>query len=128
MSIGTSLESTESFSLRQFQLRALQWMSTCFPDAKSKRVEQRALRFLEEAIELAQAVGVTAEQAALLTKQVYDKPVGEARFELGAVMVTLSGVACACTEDLASCAENELTWCIEHSADIQRKNRNKLTI
>lgn len=53
----------------------------------------RALRLLEETLELCQAEGVTPEEAAIIVRQVYSRPVGEAEQELGGVMTTLMAYA-----------------------------------
>jgi hypothetical protein len=73
--------------------RCLKWIKTCFgADPGFIDVEERALRFLEESLELVQVDEVTREQAHRLVDQVFDKPVGDAS-ELGGVAVTL---ACYC--------------------------------
>lgn len=53
----------------------------------------RALRLLEEVIELSQAEGVTEQEIDTIKRQVMDKPAGSARAEFGGVMVTIMGYA-----------------------------------
>lgn len=53
----------------------------------------RALRALEEMIELAQAEDITIEELNIIRDQVYNKPKGIALHELGGVMVTIAGYA-----------------------------------
>lgn len=53
----------------------------------------RAMRVLEEALELAQAERVTVEEASIIQKQVYDKPAGDPQSELGGVMTTVIAYA-----------------------------------
>lgn len=55
-------------------------------------VEERALRFGEESLELIQSLGTTKEQAHALVEQVFNKPLGDPFQELGGVLVTLSSV------------------------------------
>ncbi len=50
---------------------------------------ERAYRFLEEALELVQAEGISAADVALLTVHVFQKPKGEPEQEAGGVGVTL---------------------------------------
>lgn len=47
----------------------------------------RALRLLEEAIELAQAEGVTMQEVGIVRDQVYAKPPGDPLQELGGVLI-----------------------------------------
>jgi len=56
-------------------------------------VDERARRFLEEAIELCQAVGVTREQADTVADYVYGRETGKPFQEIGGVMVTLNCLA-----------------------------------
>src|SRR6185312_5264384 len=87
--------------------------------------EQRSFRFLEEALELAQAVGTTREEALKLVDYVYSRPIGQVGQEIGGVMVTLAGVATVCAELVNSCAEDELARCIANTAKIRMKDLNK---
>lgn len=52
-------------------------------------LKERALRVLEEAVELAQAEGVDITMVNRLTDHVYSKPPGEPAQEVGGVAVTL---------------------------------------
>lgn len=54
---------------------------------------ERAMRMLEEAAELAQALGVAEEQFRLIGRHVWSKPKGEIYQELGGAALTLA--ACA---------------------------------
>ncbi len=64
------------------------WASLAFGEEEmTPRV--RALRLLEEALELAQAEGVDADTAAKVAARVFSRPVGEARLEAGGVGVCL---------------------------------------
>ncbi|HYF06361.1 MAG TPA: hypothetical protein VD970_01985 [Acetobacteraceae bacterium] len=59
----------------------------------------RALRLLEEVLELCQAEAVTAEEAAIVARQVFSRPTGEAEQELGGVMTTLMAYAYTAERD-----------------------------
>lgn len=78
---------TNSRTLRQIQVK--QWAERCFGEAQVASPTQRGLRFLEEAIELYQAVGCDREQAHKLVDFIFDRPVGEPAQEVGGVSVTL---------------------------------------
>lgn len=56
-------------------------------------MDTRALRFLEEAMELAQAFGLEERRAHIVTSYVYRRPWGVPAQEIGGVMVTLSLLA-----------------------------------
>lgn len=53
----------------------------------------RTLRALEEMMELAQAEGVTTEECDILKFQVWNKPPGDPKQEVGGVMVCMAGYA-----------------------------------
>jgi len=76
--------------------RCLRWLAEVFGPSATQDVEERALRFGEESLELIQSLGITREQAEALVKQVFDKPIGEPEQELGGTMVTLATL-CAVT-------------------------------
>lgn len=56
-------------------------------------IEERARRFLEEAIELCQAVGITREETAAVADYVFGREPGQPAQEIGGVMVTLNCLA-----------------------------------
>jgi hypothetical protein len=71
------------------QQRAFEWCRRAFGVSVAENRPERAARFLEEAIELAQVVGLPEEAAARLVRHIYSRPVGEIRQEVGGVSVTL---------------------------------------
>src|SRR5580704_3253742 len=67
---------------------AYEWGVRTFGDvARSNR--ERARRFIEEAIELAQACGMHPVEVARILEHVYNKPPGEVFQEAGGVGITL---------------------------------------
>lgn len=80
--------------------RVSQFLKDAFPDDPVVRPKVRVYRFLEEAMELAQAMEVTKEEAAKLLDYVFSRPVGEVRQELGGTVFTLVGVANALDMDI----------------------------
>lgn len=76
------------------------------PHARDPRI--RAGRFLEEAIELVQAVGLTQADVVKMAAYVYARPVGEVRSEIGGSLTTLSALARVLGYDLEVAAILEL--------------------
>ncbi len=98
--------------ITSFQSRVERWLEACFPpDVRTNRGE-RTHRFLEEALELAQANGCTRDDALALVEYVFGRPAGEAAQEVGGVMVTLASL-CSASEinmDNAGNRELERNW------------------
>lgn len=91
-----------------FQQRAWAWMLAAFGLEIAGRTNERAHRFLEESIELAQAVGVTSEEAHMLVDYVFNRASGEPEQEAGGVMLTLAGLCDWLGIDMAKAGETEL--------------------
>lgn len=91
-----------------FQTRVQQWCVTCFGPTIAADVLERNHRFLEEALELVQALGCTQEEAHQLVDYVFGRPVGEPAQELGGVMVTIAALAVPNGLDMEEAAETEL--------------------
>jgi hypothetical protein len=79
---------TLSPTLDEDQRKLVAWGTECFGADHMADHKVRALRLLEEAIELSQAVSVPAEQCAKLVEYVYSRPAGNPQQELGGVGVT----------------------------------------
>lgn len=73
---------------RALQLRTHAWAHETFGEV-ALRPHERSRRFLEEALELCQTQGVTAEEVHTLVDYVFARPLGEAHQELGGSMITL---------------------------------------
>lgn len=69
------------------QRQALKWVVETFGDIALARNE-RIDRFIEEAIELAQAVGMTKERLLSIAEYVYGRPQGVPFQEMGGVSLT----------------------------------------
>ena len=91
-----------------FQDKVVEWANTCFPEAHVNNKSIRNLHFLEEAIELTQATGLTRHEAHKLVNQVYDKRTGKASQEVGGVLVTLALLCHANKLVLDECGQEEL--------------------
>lgn len=60
-----------------FQDRVHAWVSECFGEKSAHDRTERTHRFLEESIELAQALGCTEAEVMQLVRYVYSRPAGE---------------------------------------------------
>jgi hypothetical protein len=83
-------------------------MEACFGSTISADKVERNHRFLEEALELVQALGCSREDCLQLVAYVYGRPVGEPSQEAGGVMVTLAALCLASGLDMDEAAETEL--------------------
>lgn len=95
-------------SIRSFQVRVTKWMGVCFGSRIATARRERVFRFLEEALELAQALDLTADDARLVVDYVYGRPVGEAFQEVGGVKVTLAALCWNEKIDMQDAAFTEL--------------------
>lgn len=71
-------------------------------------MSERRHRFLEEAIELAQASGCTREDARIIVDYVFDRPAGAQEQEVGGVMVTLAALCNALKLTMSDAGDKEL--------------------
>lgn len=89
-----------------YQRRVASFCEACFGNDVAQ--SDRTFRFLEEALELAQACGCTTKEAETLLKYVFGRPAGEPAQEIGGVMVTLSALCYTMDVDLKQSAVAEL--------------------
>jgi hypothetical protein len=78
--------------------RALNWAVEMFGEV-ARDPHERAMRFLEEAIELAHAMDVSYVTLTAISRRVYDKPQGEVSREVGQAQMTLEVLAKAIQVD-----------------------------
>lgn len=91
-----------------YQDRVSEWVAACFPAEARTDLDERAHRFMEEALELVQANGCTKHDVLRLVDYVFDRPDGPLQQEVGGVMVTLAAFCSAAQISLDEAAENEL--------------------
>ncbi len=77
------------------QQRVFDWATAAFGAAQSHSIQQRCVRFIEEAIETCQAGGLDKQKIHELVDFVYARPVGELPKEIGAVGIVLMALAAA---------------------------------
>lgn len=91
-----------------FQGRVHEWMLTCFSVNSAFDPVERNHRFLEESLELVQSLGLTKSEALQLVDYVYGRPAGEAKQEVGGVLVTLAALCTAAGLSMTACSELEV--------------------
>lgn len=91
-----------------FQDRVKPWMLACFGEDISNDKLERCDRLIEEALELAQAIGYSADRSHALVDYVFNRDIGEPHQEVGGVMVTLAALCLASGLDMNKAGEDEL--------------------
>lgn len=84
-------------------------MKACFGSEIAEYVTERNNRFVEEAIELVQACGMTAGECHQMVDYVFGRAVGDKDQELGGVMVTLAALCLAQGLDMHNAGDGELS-------------------
>jgi hypothetical protein len=111
----------------EYQERVGRWMDACFPRALYGDMTQRCDRFLEESLELLQAMGYDRGRVATLVEYVWGRPVGHAPQEVGGTVVTLAALCWVAGMDMQGEADRELARIErpEIMAKIQAKQQAK---
>jgi len=91
-----------------FQRRVQAWLMECFSMEVCRDKTERNHRFLEESLELVQALGCTKDEAHQLVDYVFGRPTGDPVQELGGVMVTVAALCWPNELDMYEAAEKEL--------------------
>lgn len=91
-----------------YQKRVAAWTLECFGAEITADKVERADRFIEEALELAQATGWPADRAHALVDYVFGRPTGEIGQEVGGVMVTLAALCNVFDIDIDAEARREV--------------------
>ncbi|MBW6419064.1 hypothetical protein [Celeribacter sp. PS-C1] len=92
-----------------FRPRVHGWVVTCFGEDVAMDAAERNRRFLEEALELVQSLGMTQSAVHELVDYVFSRAKGEAVQEVGGVMVTLASLCATHGMDMAGEADKELS-------------------
>ncbi len=108
-----------------FQKRVLSWLLECFPMEVCRDGRERCHRFLEESLELVQALGCTRAEALQLVEYVYGRPVGEPEQELGGVMVTVAALCFPHQLNMVIAGEKELARVFTRIEQIRAKQAAK---
>jgi hypothetical protein len=108
-----------------FQSRALHWAQFAFGRDNLKSKRRRAFRFLEEAIELAQACDLSRVEVKTIADYVYGRPTGSIGDEIGGTMLTLHILAASVDHNVKDWAELTLAGAWEGLEFIRAKDKNK---
>jgi hypothetical protein len=98
------------------QARILAWAVASF-GAVARNRDERAARLAEEAIEVAQAEGVSLEVIQRIAARVYSRPAGEIGREIGGVALTLEALAENLGRSADADCETELARVLAKPAD-----------
>ena len=108
-----------------YQRRVDEWLAACFPPSVRSDRRERTHRFLEEALELAQANACSREDAIALVDYVFGRPAGQAEHEVGGVMVTLASLCSAVRINMAEAGNRELDRNWDRIDAIRAKQQSK---
>lgn len=108
-----------------FQNAVWVWVKECFGLAVAHDPVERRERFLEEALELAQACDMEKDAALRLVEYVYTRPAGEVHQEIAGVSVTLNALASERSINRTEVEEAELSRCYEKIEKIRDKQKTK---
>lgn len=118
-------DGAEQHPAESYQDRVRLWLLACFGGEIAGDQIERSHRFLEEAIELAQACGCTQAEAHLLVDYVYGRPTGERAQEVGGVLLTLAALCLSQGIDMADAGERELERVWTKIEQIRAKQASK---
>ncbi len=100
------------------------WVRSIFGSEIALSVPERVARFLEEAVELAQAEHMPIEAVLRLVQHIYAKPPGEPYQEVGGVSVTLLAYCAAAGLSAEECECTEIARVLALPPEYFRKRQN----
>lgn len=109
----------------KFQDRVDRWLLACFGLEIARNKTERNHRFLEEALELAQACNCTKAEALQLVDYVFSREIGEPTQEVGGVMNTLAALCIAHEIDMEDAGHIEVDQCWTKLDQIRAKHAAK---
>lgn len=103
------------------------WVEKCFGEPPlPSNIGERRKRFLEEALELVQSVGMTKEEAIQLVDYVFSRPVeDDPRKEFGGTVTTVMALAQSAGYDLATAVNDEFDRMTANIDKIRAKQQAK---
>lgn len=111
---------------RSYQDRVGEWVVACFGRPLLFNRRERSRRFIEEALELVQAAGLTRDDVLELVVYVYGRPIGDLSQEVGGVMNCLASLCIAADVDMDDCAEREMQRVWAKMSEIRAKHQAKI--
>lgn len=112
-------------NMQKFQSRVDAWMMKIFGIDIRNNKKERVHRFLEEAMELAQSLDYTKEEAQTMLDYVWNRPPGDPVQEVGGTMHCLAALCNTTGISIADASEQVIEYCEEHGERIAEKHRNK---
>jgi hypothetical protein len=106
--LKTIADNAEALGAKPFQKRAMYWAKDCFGYTLAMAVKERNQRFIEEALELVQSLGMSQREALGAVSYVYGRPAGDPRQEIGGVYNTLAVLCAAHNLDMVGEGERDL--------------------
>ncbi len=110
---------------KPFQARVYKWLIDAFGEIIARNKRRRALRFIEEAVELVQALGLGENDVSAVARSVYCRPPHKPEREVGGVMTSLGGLCEAHGFDMAAIGEATLRDNYRRIHEIREKERRK---
>lgn len=110
--------------MRALQRLTLPWLYGIFGDL-AYRPEYRGARLVEEALEMAQAVGLSRDSCHELVDYVYEKEPGDPLQEMGGVLLTALALAERLGYDVEDAATMEFARCLRMDDAAKAKMRDK---
>lgn len=125
--IGDTMALVVRRSRDRIQGLVIDWGAKCFGADHMRDPIVRAARFLEEAAELVQAVGLPKDHAQRTLDYVYSREPGDPVQEMGGVSNTQYALAGALNLSVAECEEREITRCLsKEPSHFAERNRDKI--
>ena len=120
-----TFEGTGQVLIGSLQTRVGEWVTEAFGEVVAADKVERNHRFLEESLELVQALGCGRSEAHQLVDYVYGRKDGEANQEVGGVLLTLAALCNASDIDMTRAADKELERVWQKIEQIRTKQAGK---
>lgn len=108
-----------------FQRRVDMWVSSVLGLSMRNSQIERAYRLIEEALEAAQAVHVSKDDAIKLVDYVYSRKKGDSYQEAGGCLIVLAAYCNSLAIDMKNAGEVELARCWHHADEIAARAHAK---
>lgn len=112
-------------SFDRFQEEVATWVETCFGAESAADTVIRTHRFIEEAVELAQAMRVPKDEVLQIVDYVYSRPIGDVHQEVGGTITTLTALCNSVKLPLRWAAVTELIRDWDKIDLIRQKSKTK---
>jgi len=117
---------SERAQQRPFQVRAWEWLIECFGEKQASDSNERVCRFIEEALEVAQAARISEAKVHEILRRVYEKPGDPLPRELGDAAFTLALLCHHHKLNMEDVMENALRVAYGKMELIREKNKVKI--